>query len=262
MRISPFFCKATLIAALTLPCLGAFADPTAQEKLSQAVALMQAHKFSDALPILEDLKVSNPSSGVFWNLGILASETGDSAKQLEAWLAYREIMPNDWKVRAKLIQTYQAFGDIEARNRERADLIALWKSGEDKDLSAKALYCREQITLDDQKVLAFEYFNPTGPYMILYSFIVLSPSGQTNYKISLGSYDNQNQIALEMGERPKDKRYYHLDVYRTVGQTAVHESHAAFIGEPGYDAIRPQVDNILAGKSKPISSSTRPVTPN
>ncbi|WP_156479970.1 tetratricopeptide repeat protein [Collimonas pratensis] len=262
MKISPFVCIVALISALTIRSVDAAADSMAQEKLSQAVALMQAQKFAEALPILEELKITNPSSGVFWNMGIVAAETGDSAKELEAWLAYREIMPNDWRGRSKLIQTYQALGNIEARDRERADLIALWKSGNDKELSSQALYCREQIVVNGQKVLAFEYFNPSGPYMVLYSFIALSASGQQSYKISLGSYDSQNQIALEMGERPKDKRYYHLDVYRTVGQVAVHESHAAFIGEPNYDVIRPRVQNILAGTSKPISSSTRPVASN
>lgn len=171
-------------------------------------------------------------------------------------------MPNDWKVRAKLIQTYQSLGNIEARDRERTNLITLWKSGEVKDLSAQPLYCREQILLDGQKVFAFEYFNPSGQNMVLYSFIVSFASGQPGYKISLGSYDSQNQIALELGERPKDKRYYHLDVYRTIGQIAVHESHGAFVGEPSYDVIRPMVGNILIGKSKPISSSTRPVAIN
>lgn len=241
-----------LVFALVFARVSAAADQTPQEKFADVVALMNAHKFAEALPILEDLRKSNPTASVFWNLGMSAAEVGNNDEALHAWLSYREIAPNNWQVRAKLVQTYQALGDLKARDRERADLIALWQAGTDTKLSAEPIFCREQFKQNGRKVMVLEYFNPSGPKLIVYSFAVVNESGQQDFKISLGSYDNTNQVALELGQRPKDKRIYHLDLYRS----NLHETHGMYLGQPSYDEIRQVVVDVLDGRNRAISSST------
>lgn len=243
-----------LIASLAFSRVNAEADQTPQEKFSNVVTLLNAHKSAEALPILEDLSKTNPTPSVFWNLGISAADVGNNNEALHAWLSYREINSKNWQVLAKLIQTYQALGDLKARDIERADLVALWQSGTDTQLSTQSIFCREQFKHDGHRVMVLEYFKPSGPKLIVYSFVVVNESGQQEFKISLGSYDNTNQVALELGQRPKDKRLYHLDLYRS----NLHETLGMYLGQPSYDEIRHVVVDVLSGKNKATSSSVTP----
>lgn len=229
-------------------------ERTEQDVFAQAVALMNAKKFAEALPILEAMAAKHPTTGILWNLGQSAVEVGDYPKALRAWQAYRIEKPDDWHVRTKLVQAYQALGDLTARDRERAELVALWQAGTNAELSQQQVFCREQLRVDGKKVMALEYFKPAGPTMVVYSFVVLGDDGKQQFKVSLGSYDVTNQVALELGERPKDKRLYHLDLYRE----NLHQTHGFFLGQPGYDVIRPLVLDVIAGKHKPASASTHP----
>ncbi|MES2902250.1 MAG: hypothetical protein V4723_21155 [Pseudomonadota bacterium] len=243
-----------LVASLVFSRVCAAADQTPQDKFATAVALLNAKKLAEAFPIFDDLSKTYPTPSVFWNLGITAAEVGNNKEALRAWLSYRETNPTNWQVRAKLVQTYQALGDLAARDKERADLMASWRAGTDAQLSAQPHYFREQFQQDGRKVMVLEYFNPSGPKLIVYSFVVLDKTGQPDFKISLGSYDLTNQVALELGERPKDKRMYHLDLYRSNS----HETHGMYLGQPGYDQIRPVVVDVLSGKRKAASSSATP----
>lgn len=241
-------------ASLGLSGVCSAVDQTPQEKFANVVALLNAHKPAEALPILVDLSKTNPTASVFWNLGLSAADVGDNGEALYAWRSYRELDPKNWQARAKLVQTYHALGDMAARDKERAELVALWQAGTDPQLSSQAMFCREQFKQDGHKVMALEYFNPSGPRLVVYSFIILNESGQQDYKISLGSYDSTNQVALELGERPKDTRIYHLDLYRG----NLHETHGMYLGQPGYDQIRQVVVDVLKGTNKAMSSTATP----
>jgi tetratricopeptide (TPR) repeat protein len=245
--------SAVFTCLFVVACAASAADLTPQEKFAQATSLMRTRDFSAALPLLEDLNKTYPTASVFWNLGIAASEVGKHQEALAAWQSYRRAEPGRWDGRAKLVQAYQALGDLASRDRERAELVALWKSGADPELAKQQMFCREQFRHDGRKVMVFEYFNPSGDMMVIYSFVVLDDKGEQAFKLSLGSYEFTNKVALELGERPADKRVYHLDLYRATA----HETHGFFLGQPGYDLVRARVAEVLAGKSK-ASSSSRP----
>jgi hypothetical protein len=152
------------------------------------------------------------------------------------------------------VQAYQALGDLNARDRERAELVALWQARTNAELNQQQMFCREQVRVGGKKLMAMEYFKPSGPTLVVYTFLVFAAYNKPEFKVSLGSYDVTNQIALELGQRPKDKRLYHLDLYRQ----RMHETHGFFLGQPGYDEIRPLVLDVIAGKHKPASASTLP----
>lgn len=241
-----------LITSVSVCPVRAAVDLSPQEKFAHVVELLNAHKSAEALVILEDLSKTYPTPAVYWNLGLSAAEVGDNHKALQAWLSYREVHPNNWQVRAKLVQTYQALGDLAARDQARADLFALWQAGTDKQLNSEPIFCREQFKQDGRKVMVLEYFNPSGPRQVVYSFVVLQESGQQDFKISLGSYDRTNQIALELGQRPSDKRIYHLDLYRA----NLHETHGMYLGQPSYDETRLAVVNVLSRKIPAIAGAS------
>ncbi len=254
MKIRTLLIVGLLAAANGVTQLASAGEQTPQQQFAGAVALMASHKYAEAIPLLEALTSSYPTATVFWNLGLSAAEVGDNAKALQAWRAYRELAPDNWQGRAKLVQAYQALGELAARDRERAALVALWQTGSDAELSAQPIFCREQFRQDGQKMMVLEYFKPSGPTMVVYSFVGVNDAGQHEFKLSLGSYDSTNQVALELGQRPADKRLYHLDLYRG----KAHETHGFFIGQPDYDEIRSAVVKVLAGKSKPIASLNAP----
>ena len=226
------------------------ASPTPEEQFSKAAAFMEKGQFADAVPILEALAREYENEDVFWNLGLSATEIHANDKALNAWLEYRKVAPNDWRGRAKLVQAYQATGDIKARDEERAELIRLWEKGEDAELKGESTFCREQIIEANRRVFVLEYFHPEGERMVIYSFQVRAP-GAEDYRISLGSYESTNKVGWESGARPRNVRLYHLDLYRP----KLHETYAFYEGQPSYETVRAAVISILAGESKAMSST-------
>lgn len=253
MKISGFLRIAFLTLLLGVTGVSLAEEQTPQAKFNQALKLMEANKYVEALPLLDYLRANYPTASVYWNLGIVATETGDYSKALQAWLAYRKADPGRWQARAKLVQTYQALGDIEKRDSERAALFALWQANTVSDLSSQQMYCREQFRVDGHKVLALEFFKPFSPAMVVYSFVVVNSAGETEYRVSLGSDDVSNEIALELGDRTKDVRDYYLDLYRQ----NYHATYGMYQGQPSYEIAREGAVGAISGKSKPMSSSTR-----
>ena len=99
---------------------GQDAAPSPQEQFNKAADFMEKGQFAEAVPILEALAEEYESENVLWNLGIAATEIHENDKALKVWLQYRKLAPDDWRGRAKLVQAYQATGNMKARDEERA----------------------------------------------------------------------------------------------------------------------------------------------
>jgi len=225
-------------------------SPGPEEQFANAAGFMEKGQFAEAVPILEALAREYENEDIFWNLGLATTEIHANDKALNAWLEYRRVAPDDWRGRAKLVQAYQAVGNMKARDDERAALISLWEKGEDANLKKEATFCREQIIEASWRVFALEHFRPAGEYMVFYTFEVRAP-GAENYRISLGSYEGTNQVGWETGSRPRSVRLYHLDLYRP----KLHETYGFYEGQPSYETVRAAVMSILTGESKALSST-------
>jgi len=161
------------------------------------------------------LKVLPDDPSLLYNGGFAAMLGKDYATAAELWSRLRKIDPDDWQVRAKLIQVYQALEKIPERDKERADLIDLWKKGNNQELKKQIEFCRERFTAGGREILVFELFEFKGPRGMRYVFSVMNESGKEDYRISLGSYDLTNSIWQET-TKPKPKhgfRLFHLDGY-------------------------------------------------
>jgi tetratricopeptide (TPR) repeat protein len=224
----------------------------ANTQFGKAISYLSDGKFSDAIPILEQLASNYPTTNVYWNLGIATAEVGDYKKAEQAWLKLRSLAPDDWRVYSKLVQTYQALSDLQKRDQERAQLIELWKGGKYKELSQQKFFCREQFKNNSQPITVFEYFSPSGDYLVKYSFYAPKPKQEDSFKITLGSYESTNKVARELGEISNDQRVYHLDLYKPNR----HETHKFYMNEPPYETVRKDVVLVLDG-AKPMSSSGR-----
>ncbi|ATQ76667.1 hypothetical protein CR152_20725 [Massilia violaceinigra] len=214
-------------------------------------ALIDAGKHREALVLLEKARETAPTPEVLWGIGLAAFELGEYEKSLDARLAFARVN-SDWRGMVKLVQTYQALGRLEERDKQRTALVDLWTSGANPELSREESYRREQFRHEGRNISAFEHYRPAGTHRVVYAFEVAADGDKPGYRISLGSYDTTNTIAQELGDVPKGKRMYHLDQYGA----GYHETLGFYIGQPSYDVVRAAVLAKVSGTSKPMSRST------
>jgi tetratricopeptide (TPR) repeat protein len=227
---------------------------SAEAAFKTATELMGKEDYKKAIPYLTRVQKDIPdNSSVLWNLGLAFAATGEHAKAIQNWKNLRRIAPDDWQARAKLVQSYQALGDIRARDEEVKSLYEYHKNSSDPKVKTAERFCREQGVMANRSVLVFEYFSPNGDRKQYLRFCVLNKKGDVDYYISLGSYDATTEIARELGEIPKNQRLYHLDEYIDNR----HSTYAFFKTKPEYDEVRSVVLSVLQGKLKPTSSTTR-----
>lgn len=205
-------------------------------------------KYEEAIAIIPD------SSGLLYNAGLTSFQTEKFEKASKYWSKLKSLEPNDWQVRAKLVQTYQSLGSLDKRDSERKELFDLRKSGNVLELNKTEFYCREQTILDGRKVMVFEYFELKGDRALRYVFYFLNDEGKPESRISLGSYATTNAVWRET-TKPKPKkgdRLFHLDGYYKWG----HATYGMYAKEPTYDEVRKIVEGIITKKKKSVSSST------
>jgi len=241
---------------LIVTLLFAAAAPDTVEQASQSGnQMMEAKKYCEALVAYRaGLAIDPKNSDLLYNAGLAALQCRDFDAALDLLSRLKALAPDDWQVRAKLVQTYQTLGKIAERDRERAGLFELRKSGTNQDLSAQSEYCRERFEAGGERVMAFEHFEMKGERAVKYVFDVMNETGDAaKYQISLGSYDLTNEVWHQSTKPtpPADVRLFHLDGY---GEN-IHFTYAMFPGEPTYDEVRALVVKILKKEFKPVSSS-------
>jgi tetratricopeptide (TPR) repeat protein len=223
---------------------------------SDGNALMKERKYCDALArFTEGLTLAPDVESLLYNGGLAAFQCKRYSKAIELWGSLRTLDPGDWQVRVKLIQSYQALGQLRERDAERASLFELRKQDSSGELSKQHQYCREQFEAGGEMVMAFEEFELTGERAVRYVFSILNASGRgEKCRISLGSYETTNSIWRETTEpRPEDtERLFHLDGYYEWG----HATYGFYSPEPSYDEVRRAVIEILEKKRSPVSTST------
>lgn len=230
------------VAALRLFQRAIRLDPKHARALFKAgVLLSQQRKTKAALRLWRRAVSANPRYvSAHYNLGQSYQLAGEHKRALTHFKKVVALAPNDWRARAKLVQLHQALGQRRARDKARAALLALRKSGKVPKLGQAKIYCRDQFVVAGTRVYAYEHFALVGPRAKRYSFFVGKGSGR--YTISLGSYATTNAIARETGRRAPGQRRFHLDGYYPGG---THRTLGFFNGEPSYDAIRKRVIAIV-----------------
>lgn len=227
---------------------------SAEAAFKTATELMGKKDYKRAIPYLTRVQTDLPvDSSVLWNLGLAFAAIGEHAKAIETWQSYRKIAPDDWQARTKLVQSYQALGDVKERDEEIKSLYEYQKNSSDPKVNSAERFCREQAVMGKRSVYVFEYFSPSGDQKQFLRFCVLNKKGDVDYYISLGSYDSTTEIARELGEIAKDQRLYHLDEYTDNR----HSTYAFFKTKPEYEEVRSMVLSVLEGKLKPTSGATR-----
>jgi len=216
------------------------------ERLAREGKLDEAIQLEEAL-----LETHREDPNLLWNLGIMYADTDRHAKALESWQTLRRLEPDNWRVRAKLIQTHQARADFEQRDREREALYQARRESSDRALSREAMYCREQFRVAGRKVMVFEYFEPAGDRQVFLRFSILSADGSEVFWYSLGSYEFTTRAARAHGTIGQDQRIFHIDRYATNRYGISHGAVALYGYLPAYDVVRSRVIDALLLEKTP-----------
>jgi tetratricopeptide (TPR) repeat protein len=213
---------------------------------------------TEALASFQRTLAADPDNrAALYNAGMAAYLAGLPDQSVTHWGRLKALEPQDWRVRSKLIQAYQALGRLPQRDAERAELLRMRGTTQDDELKRAKNYCRDQFAVGEARVMALEFFDLEGETPIRYSFDLLDDSGQRVVaRYTLGSYAATNAIALESGQIQAGQRLFHLDGYKPGG---VHETYGFMVGEPGYDEVKAAVTQILQGTWRPVSG-TRPTS--
>lgn len=229
--------------------------------LKSGNALMEENKYCDAMNRYQEGLTSVPDDrSLLSNGGVAAYFCRQFGVALELWSHLKALDPGDWRVRAKLVQTYQALGRLTERDAERRALFELREQGTNSELAKQLEYRRDQFVAGGEMVIAFEHFELKGERALRYVFRVIDETGKREkYRISLGSYKETNDIWRETTKpRPKKgERLFHLDGYYERG----HATYGMYSREPSYDEIRTAVIEILEKKRPAASGIVTKPTP-
>jgi tetratricopeptide (TPR) repeat protein len=241
------FTFGSLVCAIPTSAEVGEVDPTWEA----AVAHLEARRFAEAIPLLREVDRTHPDDpSVLWNLGIALAAVADHSAALATWERL-DANGDDWRVVAKRIQSSQSLGNADEVRQLRERLIALRaRPDAPKDLVEAERYCREQFRLDDHLVFAYEHFDPSGRRMVFYSFAFAKPSGEQEFVVSFGSYEDTTAISRELGEIGQDERVYHLDRY----EPGLHATYGFFDRLLSYEETR---DATVAAvrRDRPLSAS-------
>ncbi len=189
----------------------------------------------------EMLEASPDDPGLLYNVSLSAyrsdqfAEAGNYLRQLKA------LAPQDFRARAMLVQVYEALENFDKRDAERDELLALY-SQQEAGPNRPVHYCRDQFTVGDVAVQAFEHFELVGDMAVRYIFYIFcAGDNKPTYTISLGSYAATNEYMRQRGALQPDERVFHLDENRSDG----HRSLSFYTGEPPYDVVKSAVQDIL-----------------
>lgn len=225
----------------------------AQQDFLAGNDLMKQHRYSEALARYRESLAKLPDDpALLGNAALAAYFAKDYSLAADLWNRGKQLEPQNWQIRAKLIQTYQALGNLAARDAERSALFDLRTRGETESLSKAKRYCREQIEVTGRRVIVFEYFKLEGKRAVRYAFIVLRPDEDAeDFRFSLGSYEDTTAIARELGELKQGERAFHLDYYNK----NFHATYAHYNSEPSYEDVRKTVLQSLEKQGKGLSEN-------
>jgi hypothetical protein len=205
--------------------------------------LMREGRHAELFEALREVLEPRPNDpGLLYNVGLSGYLSGQLAEAVSYWRRLKGLVPQDLQLRAKLVQVYEALGDVGARDAEREELLALYNERK-ADPQTPANYCRDQFTVGDRAVQAFENLEFGGDMAVRYTFYIFHPGEERpSYSISLGSYATTNQYMCERGQLQPGERLFHLDEYRPGG---AHRSLGFYKGEPPYDVVKRAVQDVL-----------------
>lgn len=192
-------------------------------------------------------------SWALFNLGLMNYLAEDFAGAIKHWKTLRDLEPTDWRVREKLIQAYWGAGDAKAATAEVAELRNARNSRKYEALAEKEFFICDQFQIGKVRAFVLEYYELKGESPLAWKFILKSGDDILDYRFSVGSYTSATEFARAQGTIGSEERRYHLDGYWDDGS---HATYGFYRNRPDYQDVRNEVQRIIKGETKPVSSMT------
>lgn len=228
----------------------------AELMFDEAAKLADAGKYKEAYEKLRGgVELVPEWATAQFNAGLFAFLSDQFDKAAEHFEKAKELDPDDWSARAKLIQTYQALGKTEERDAERKELFKEFEGTKDQEYRERNFYVRDQFMHDGRRVFVLEYFVQKPPVRMTYKAIVTpAKEAEEDFAITMESPDFTTQFSRERGYITEEQRVYSLDGYNVGG--VYHKTYALLHKELTYDEFRAKLMDILTGRMKAVSQTT------
>lgn len=228
----------------------------AKRELARIYALQENHAES-AAAYGEEAEKFPEDMDLAFNLAQSLYNAEQYEKALATYIRVAEKFPSDYHAISKIIQIQNLLGNQEERDKWTEKIYALYRSeAAPKALKEQKFFICDQFKVGDFKIFAFEFFDLEGEVALKYRLRAYKTNAEGKREevnlISLGSYEQTNKIAQELGETGPDERRFHLDLY---APGDYHETLGFFNGNPGYDEVKRLATARWEGKLKALSSS-------
>ncbi len=247
----------SLVAFLALPQPAASQpgpSPDVARLFRSSVAAADRHDLRTAIAMSDSLlRQDSTVLNALWNLGIWHATLNEPRQALTAWQSYHAQDSTDWRVEAKIIQSFQALGDTARRDSALAGLLRHRSVTQNPELREAEVFCRDQSTIEGRRVMVFQTFEPRGNRMAFVTFHLLDAEGRDTARVVLGSDSLTTQFERELGRIGPAERVYTLDYFAP----RLHATYAFFHAQPSYDQLKSLVAAILRGEIHPLSASTQ-----
>jgi tetratricopeptide (TPR) repeat protein len=226
------------------------ADPT----VSQGLAALQANQARQALAIFQKILQLDPNNTT---ANLLASTAAVELFQGPLAVQFAEkaehLDPRNWKIHTTLVAAYSAAGMKPQRDRERALLEQMHRSGA-PDARLATGFLLEMFPLGGHRVDAIEYFEPMGRFHTYYRFLVRQADGKRIWEVDVESneFDQKSWAEAHPGEAAAGERQFQI-TGRGDGGNSI--DYRMFSGKPDYDNIRVMVVEILRTRLIPGTQS-------
>jgi tetratricopeptide (TPR) repeat protein len=235
-----------------------------EKVFTAANALLEKEKYAEALVEYQKILAVEPDQpGALQNGGMAAFFAGDYKTSLAYYKKLKAEEPNNGFLLTRLVQVYQALGDEKARDAERAEVIALHKSGKDTSTIAKRSdFCRDQYRLGSHQIRIYEpfVFEPRNKekelFGVVYQIIVDDAKGSREMRIEVG-WDTATKDAKGIYQ-PGGAFYF--DAYYPTGPVA-RRTMGLSKKEIPYEGVKAHVQAILEGKVKSTGETPRKEVP-
>jgi tetratricopeptide (TPR) repeat protein len=216
--------------------------------IDEGLRYLKSGQPDKALAAFEAVLQSDPDNAT---ANLLAASAALNLYQGDVAVTYaekaRQLAPNDWRVDTTLVTAYSSAGKTKERDAERARLIALHESADAPDAMKANGFLLDMFRVKDYRVEAVQYFKPLGKFHTYYRFVVRSHAGKRLWEYDLQSDDfaQKSWAEVHAQEAAAGGRQYELE--SDTGDT--HTEYRLFSGDPGYDAVRAVVVELLQSRT-------------
>ena len=227
------------------PVSAAPRTPRVPSKIQEGAPRIDVARYARELAQFKlELERPGADASACFNAGMAAYLCAEFDEAATLWEGCLQAAPGDWQLVERLIQVHQARADLEARERYRARLFELRQSAAIEALTNAPDYARDQFTVRDAVVQAFERFEPERSKGVVYVMpVYLAESSEPDYIFELGQNLVSTDYERERGSIPADGFVYDLVLLRRDGSKS---ERSTYRGLPTYDTVRDHVaDSII-----------------